>query len=183
MVTHRLNRLPIGPEVISAIEAAIQARGWCIGGYAQVEFIMADFVVKASALPGYQDLGVKFPYNFDARVKRLREFADREGVLKSYSEPLRQLAEAISSWEETRHFLTHGWMEIRAKTTVDPQPTFTFSRFMPRSGNDRFLGQIDMTLEDLQTTGDQISTLADEALKMFDDIYTLFNLEGGKHTF
>lgn len=175
-MVHRLNQMEIDQFLKDAVEAAIKARGWCIGGYAQVEFIMADFAVKVGRLAGYEDLATPFPMNFATRLKRVRSIADRQGVLSPYAEPLRSLADAIESWEQQRHFFTHGWMDVLVSRPSDTI-TFRLRRFTPTKADDAAVTLMDFTLADIESAGTQLANLADMALKLFDDIYAEHGLE------
>lgn len=173
---HRLERMEVDESIKREIHDVIEARGWCIGGFAQVEFIMADFVLKAAQLPGYEDVATPFPFVFDSRLKRLRTIAERDGVLQPYSEGILAVAEAIEGWAQERHFFTHGLMDVIVDAGTK-SVAFRLKRFMPEKGGVPTLGQMDFTLAELRSAGEQLSALAQQALKMFDDLYSEHGLE------
>ena len=175
---HRLTAREIDQPVKDEIEATIKARGWCIGGYAQVEYILADFVFKVSKLPAYAEFRDPPPHRFESRLKRVRAIADAAGPLSKYREGLVLLTSAIERWEELRHFLTHGWLDVTLKK---PEGVLILKlrRFRPEKGNPWAVQAIAFSRTELETTGSDISDLAEQALLMFDDIYAEFDLETG----
>ena len=52
------------------VDEALYLRGRIIAAYAQVEFLLADLVVK---------LDLRFPYVIEDRIKAVRRIADRPG--------------------------------------------------------------------------------------------------------
>jgi hypothetical protein len=52
------------------IDEALYLRGRIVASYAQVEFLLADLVVKLDLL---------FPYLIEARIKAVKRIAEREG--------------------------------------------------------------------------------------------------------
>lgn len=52
------------------VDEALYLRGRIIASYAQVEFLLADLVVK---------LDFRFPYLIDARIKGVKQIAERPG--------------------------------------------------------------------------------------------------------
>lgn len=178
---HRLKVMEIDQSVVDAIEEVVKARGWCVAGYSQVEFILADFVVKVGQIPEYGALAAPFPMNFSTRLARVRSIAEKAGPMSRFSSGLASLTDAIEGWEQLRHFLTHGWMDV---TVQKPENsiTFRFRRWQPTKADKTRVTMITCTLEQLQECGRELSLLADTAIQMFDDIYRAFDLEPDQPT-
>lgn len=173
---HRLKMMEIDRLVVDEIEEVVKARGWCVAGYSQVEFILADFVVKVSQIPEYAALAAPFPMNFSTRLARVRSIANKAGPISCFGSQLVSLTDAIEGWEQLRHFLTHGWMDV---TVQKPENsiTFRFRRWQPTKAEKTRVTMITCTLGQLQECGRELSLLADTAIQMFDDIYREFGLE------
>jgi hypothetical protein len=55
----------------SLVDEALYLRGRIVAAYAQVEFLLADLVVK---------LDVRFPYLIDKRIKAVKRIAERPDI-------------------------------------------------------------------------------------------------------
>jgi hypothetical protein len=64
------------------IDEALFLRGRIIAAYAQVEFLLADLVVK---------LDLRFPYVIDARIRAVQKIAERPGY-EIYRDDLNRFA-------------------------------------------------------------------------------------------
>jgi hypothetical protein len=87
------------------IDEALYLRGRIVASYAQVEFLLADLVVKLDLL---------FPYLIEARIKAVKRIAEREGY-QIYKTDLGRVCEELLRYDELRHFMTHGFLSL----TVD----------------------------------------------------------------
>jgi hypothetical protein len=58
-------------------------RGWIVSSYAQVEFLLADLVVK---------LDLRFPYLIEARINAVKRITERKGY-EIYKEELGRICD------------------------------------------------------------------------------------------
>ena len=63
----------------SLVDEALYLRGRIVAAYAQVEFLLADLVVK---------LDLRFPYLIDKRIKAVKQIAERSGY-SDYKQEIR----------------------------------------------------------------------------------------------
>jgi hypothetical protein len=86
----------------SLVDEALYLRGRIVAAYAQVEFLLADLVVK---------LDVRFPYLIDKRIKAVKRIAERPGY-SDYKQELNAVCEELSHYDDLRHFMTHGFIRM-----------------------------------------------------------------------
>ena len=82
------------------IDEAIYLRGRIISAYAQVEFLLADFISK---------LEDRFAYRIELRIKGVRKIAEIHGY-EAYRHDLHRLSDELLVYDELRHFMAHGFM-------------------------------------------------------------------------
>ena len=71
------------------VDEALYLRGRIIASYAQVEFLLADLVVK---------LDLHFPYLIEARIKAVKKISERPGY-EVYKEDLERLCVELSLYD------------------------------------------------------------------------------------
>jgi hypothetical protein len=84
------------------MDEALYLRGRIVAAYAQVEFLLADLVVK---------LDLRFPYLIDKRIKAVKQIAERPGY-SDYKQQLDDVCEELSRYDDLRHFMVHGFMRM-----------------------------------------------------------------------
>ena len=99
-------------------------RGWIVGSYAQVEFMMADTIIRSQKLPEYDHLAKTPVFNVTKRVKRFKELVNSPGPINQDAEPLLAVVERWSASETVRHFLVHGFAIFRWTKVGDMLMTF-----------------------------------------------------------
>ena len=119
----------IAPAHREAIEQFQNLRGWIVGCYSQVEFLMADTIVRAQALPAYDHLPKTPTFNVTKRVRRFRDLIDCPGPISPHAADLRKVVEEWEKAETLRHFLVHGFATFRWTRSGDMM--MTFRRYMP----------------------------------------------------
>jgi hypothetical protein len=157
------------------LKEAIYFRGEIITGYAQVEFILADFAVKCPRLfPEYESLWASFPYRLEARIKAVQKLICGPGPLFGYREELAPLVERILRYESDGHFLAHGVLQVDAR--IKP-PRLTFSMYEPRSKELLELNHRHATLDELRAYADEITEYAQATVTLFRKIYLEQHIE------
>lgn len=173
---HPLKRSRPADHVVRLIDRSCFARGGCVGAYSQVEFILADFVMNAARLEPYQDIGHPFPMNFSSRTAKVLQIAERDGPLAAEGDVLREVVRRIEDWEQYRHFLTHGWMDVNHNVGTGD----VYFRFRRWVGAKKGLGAIailDLTIEQMEEARLALIDLAEFTLTNFHDIYDRHQLE------
>lgn len=113
----------------AAIHQFQQDRGWIVSGYASVELMMADLIVRSQSLPEYEHFPKTPPFNVTKRLKRFREIISADGPFAPDRTALLQIADVFTASEEVRHFLVHGM--ARFFWTSGGDMVMSFRRYMP----------------------------------------------------
>jgi hypothetical protein len=143
------------------VDEALYLRVRIIAAYAQVEFLLADLVVK---------LDLRFPYVIEARIKAVKKIAERPGYEK-YKDDLNRVCNELLLYDEMRHFMTHGFMSLEA------DHRFEFLRYV-REGEDKFTMKIARTdIEHLRQAVEDIGTYVSDTIRLFEQIYREQRLE------
>jgi hypothetical protein len=99
-------------RVLPIVEEMIAARGWITNSYAQVEFLLADIIVKCRQFRENEDLNnLQLPFGIDGRVNRIRDLCTRL-PLNAHADNLLPLLDRLMELEDARHFFTHGFMSV-----------------------------------------------------------------------
>jgi hypothetical protein len=147
------------------VDEALYLRGRIVASYAQVEFLLADLVVK---------LDVRFPYLIEARIKAVKLIAKRAGY-EIYKDDLERVCNELLQYDELRHFTAHGFLRL----TLDKQGNhqFEFLRYT-REGEGKFTmlsGRT--TIERLRQAAEHIGEHVSHAVRPFERIYREKKLE------
>jgi hypothetical protein len=143
------------------VDEAFYLRGRIIASYAQVEFLLADLVVK---------LDLRFPYRIDSRIKAVKKIAERPGY-EVYKDDLDRACKELGQYEELRHFMTHGFLILTANHQ------FEFRRYV-REGEGKFnLMPVEITVERLRRAANDIVKYVSDVIRLFERIYREKKLE------
>jgi hypothetical protein len=94
------------------IEQMTCDRGWIVNCYAQVEFLIADIIVKSRKFPEYQHLiAGPVPFGINRRSEVIRKLCE-SGPLHAHRDTVLPLVDRLLKLEETRHFFTHGFLSV-----------------------------------------------------------------------
>ena len=116
------------PEhVRTAIEEAQRLRGWVANGYAQVEYLLGDIIVKALEMPEYGELPKRLPHGAPKRIKRVNKILEVEGFFSKFEDQLKWILEAFEAHHETRNLLAHGFCTIHH--TPEEEVGFEFRKW------------------------------------------------------
>ena len=147
------------------VDEAIYLRGRIVASYAQVEFLLADLVVK---------LDLHFPYLVDARIKAVKKIAERPGY-EIYREELDRVCDELSQYDELRHFMTHGFLSLTMDRKDNHQ--FEFLRYQ-REGDGKFnMLAAKTTIERLRQAAQDIGEYVSHVIGLFERIYREKKLE------
>jgi len=103
----------VPPEhVLAATEEAQRLRGWVANGYAQVEYLLGDIIMKALDMPEYGELPKRLPHGAPKRIERVNKVLEIEGFFSKFEEELIWILEAFGAHHETRNLLAHGFCSI-----------------------------------------------------------------------
>jgi hypothetical protein len=107
-----------------AQRAAQMLRGEVIDLFAQIERAVSTVLVHAAALPEYKGLRPALPHLMGQKLERLRKLMSEAGPLKSRISGVAPLVEKLASFEDLRHFMAHGTVEVALKQ--DGEPIYIF---------------------------------------------------------
>lgn len=99
-------------------------RGEVIDLFAQIERAVSTVLVHAAALPEYKALKPALPHLMGQKLERLRKLMSAAGPLKSRISGVVPLVDKLGSFEELRHFMAHGTVEVALKQ--DGEPVYIF---------------------------------------------------------
>jgi len=147
------------------VDEALYLRGRIIASYAQVEFLLADLVVK---------LDLHFPYLIEARIKAVKKISERPGY-EVYKEDLERLCVELSLYDDLRNFMAHGFM--RLDTDRRGNHRFEWLRYV-RQGKDKFTMMSATTeIGRLRQAVVDISDYVSGVIRLFERIYREKKLE------
>jgi len=122
------NKAPLGEDLQrtqkdgydAAQRAAQMLRGEVIDLFAQIERAISTVLVHAAALPEYKALRPAFPHLLGQKLQRLRNLMSEAGPLKSRANGVAALVDKLASFEDLRHFMAHGTVEVALKQSGEP---------------------------------------------------------------
>jgi hypothetical protein len=147
------------------VDEAIYLRGRILSSYAQVEFLLADFVAK---------LEDRFAYLIDARIKSVKKIAEMPGY-EVYKDDLTGACDELLIYDDLRHFMTHGFM--RMDVGKDGAQRFEFLRYV-REGQGKFqMMRARTDIVRLRQAVEDIGGYVHNVMNLFERIYREKNLE------
>ena len=103
-----------------AQRAAQMLRGEVIDLFAQAEHAVNEVLIHAATLPEYKALKPAFPYLMGQKLQRLRKLMTEVGPLRAHANKVAPLIDNLASFEELRHFMAHGIVEVALKQSGEP---------------------------------------------------------------
>ncbi len=116
----------------TAHRAAQALRGEVIELFAKIEQAVGAVLVHAATLPEYKALKPAFPHLMGLKLERLRQLMGEGGALRSRASGTASLVDKLSSFEELRHFMAHGVVEVALKE--NGEPIYVFRMISASSG-------------------------------------------------
>jgi hypothetical protein len=141
----------------SIVNKAMALRGQIITSFGQVEFLLADFSVKAK---------VQLPYKVKNRILAAKTIVAEDAKFREYSSELTPLADQLAAYEDIRNFMAHGFLSIH--TDLKNQHILEYRMYV-RTTKDKF------KLEIVQTTLDRLSVAERDITQYTQKIVTLFH--------
>ena len=165
-------RDPVSPHppehVRSAIEESQRLRGGIANGYAQVEYLLGDIIMKAFKLPEYGNLVVRLPHKVLGRIELVKKIIENDGFFSSYKDEIYWIIEAFELRHETRNILAHGFCTVLHTPTGDIG--FEFRKWHRVDQDD--VEEIKLyRLVDLEYERAQLVDASQRALKLFREIH------------
>lgn len=159
-----------------AIERFQTLRGWIVGSYAQIEFMMADTIVRSQSLADYEHLPKTATFNVTKRAKRFRQLLESEGAIGQDRVALLDVLNRWEASEEIRHFLVHGFAIFRWTRAGDM--LMTFRRYMPDLDETDPFREMHFRLDTLQRLRDQLAEEANQAVGLFEGMHDRLGWKG-----
>jgi hypothetical protein len=153
------------------IHQMMENRGWLINTYCQVEFLLADLIVKCRKFEGYSDLSkLQLPFGLNNRIQRVRDLAAADPLLK-YREQLEALFSGLLEKEEVRHFFAHGYSVINITTDGKEVGLYVKRYLQPKKGEGEKLSDLMVTPAELEEAQVKWSKYGEDANALFKAIY------------
>lgn len=162
-------------EVVAAIEEGQRLRGWIANGYAQVEYLLGDIIVRSHEMEEYEALKERLPHRPEKRIAKVRQILDVDGYFSKHRDELQDLIEAFEFHQQTRHLLVHGF--CTAYCTPDGDFGLEFRKWH-RDGVDDTEIKKTFRLIDLEYERAQFTHVAERALSIAHRIHGDLGLIG-----
>jgi hypothetical protein len=151
-------------------------RGWFVGAFAQIEFILGDIIALSLQLPAYTDLKKTLPHSVTQRIARVRAIIGVVGVFQQFADSLEKFLVYFESVIEMRNQLVHGYCTVHH----DAEGNFRLEFRKWHRDEDKGLNRQDMMLVttypvveiDYQKT--QLEGLLIQLNQVYDQIKTCF---------
>jgi hypothetical protein len=147
------------------IDEAIYLRGRIISAYAQVEFLLADFVAK---------LEDRFAYVVDARIKGVKRIAEMPGY-EVYKDDLTRVCDELLVYDDLRHFMAHGFMRMDVDRAGNHR--FEFLRYVREDHGKFQMMSAKTDIRRLRQAVDDIGGYVKDVMNLFERIYREKKLE------
>ena len=118
-------------EVKEAVRHAARIRGEIITSFAQIEFVLADIVVKCASRAEYKNVVARFPYKVESRISAVTALVNAPGPLQKYKDEIVRVIDHLLSYSELRDFMAHGLVMLTP--TVDKDPRLEYRMYRPQS--------------------------------------------------
>lgn len=153
----------------NAIHRIQMERGWIVGCYAQIEFMMADTIIRSQRLPEYDHLAKTPVFNVTKRVKRFRELVNSPGPINQDAESLLAVVDRWNASETVRHFLVHGFAIFRWTRAGDM--LMTFRLYTPEIDADDPFREMHFRLATMSQVRNEATTNANLAVAAFEALH------------
>jgi hypothetical protein len=147
------------------IDEAIYLRGRIISSYAQVEFLLADFVAK---------LEDRFAYLIDSRIKGVKKIAEMPGY-EVYKDELAKVCDELLIYDDLRHYMAHGFMRMDVDNAGEHR--FEFLRYVREDQGKFQMMSAKTDIRRLRQAVEDIGDYVKDVMNLFGRIYREKNLE------
>ena len=165
------NRPP--DHVSDAIEEAFRLRGWISNGYAQIEHLLGDIILKAFKMPEYEQLKTRLPNQLVDRKKIISSILEVDGFFSDYKEEIQFIMGGLEFSHDDRNILAHGFCTVLHN--ADEQVWFQFRKWHRDDGKDTELIK-NYQMVNLEYQKTQIVHVSQRALNLSLEIHTKLGL-------
>lgn len=155
-----------------AVEEGQRLRGWITNGYAQIEFLLGDLILRCREFPDYAEKVASIPYGGKDRAKRVLSLLSSPGPLDFYAAELSNVILAFDKQHETRNLLAHGFAQFMYNSKNECW--FDFRKLHRDRTIDNGLMVRQFTLSELEQEKQETALIAQTAMMLFRDIHSHF---------
>jgi hypothetical protein len=148
-------------------------RGAIITSYAQVEFLLADLVLRWRT----QTRGEEgtLPYSLDSRIQAAREVIRQNDSFKDYRAEVDELIDGLKPYREIRDMMAHGMQILR--THKDEWHQLDYRMFRMAKGGFIEVGRMNTSVDQLAIAAKEIGEYAQRFVSLWRRIYMDQGLE------
>lgn len=150
------------------MEEGTRLRGWISNSYANIEFLLGDFIHRCRLLDAYRDAAKGFSHSAPQRVAAVRGIIARPGPLDPFVASIARMLDRFIENHELRNLLAHGYCQFIA--TPNGEVGFRhmlFIRDRSGGGRDDLLWTLDVSLSEMRAHADRLTGLAEDGHKLF----------------
>jgi hypothetical protein len=162
-------------EILAAIEEGQRLRGWIANGYAQVEYLLGDIIVRSHEMEEYKALKERLPHRPEKRIAKVRQILQVNGYFSKHLDELEAIIGAFEFHQATRHLLVHGFCSAHHTPTGDFG--LQFRKWHRDGANDTEIKKT-FRLTDLEYEKAQFTHAAERALSLAHKIHEELGLIG-----
>jgi hypothetical protein len=155
-------------EIIAQVEEGQRLRGWITNGYAQVEYLLGDVIVRSHHMDEYEALKERLPHRPERRVAKVKQILEVDGYFSKHRHELEWIIGAFEYHQQTRHLLVHGFCS--AYHTPSGDFGLQFRKWHRDANNDTEINKI-FRLIDLEYEKAQFTHVAQRALSLAREIH------------
>lgn len=153
---------------LETINEAIYQRGLFIHRFGGIEFALAELIMRAREHPTYNYLG-DLPWSFGKRLARFKSLVEHDGPIRDYHAELQTALGTFCTFEDRRHFLVHGIMNI--PPDAKDRTTLGFRLYDNRRSEGLtkavvHFGRLDMTLSQLREFVNSLQPISTEFTRL-----------------
>lgn len=152
------------------IGRAMEARGWIINSYSQVEYLLADAVARCRGFSEYESLTKTFPYQPSRRSPRFQALLQVAGPLDLDRDDLEKIVEKFDETSDRRHLLVHGFMTAEFISPIR-EVILRFRKFEPTPQVDDAVVEGVFSLYELESLKEESTEDAQFALEVFQRVH------------
>ncbi len=98
----------LSTELDAVADRVFLLRGKAIGAYAQVEYQLAEFCLRAWQTSAYKNLVRAFPFKVSDRVQEMSRLLNSAGPLAQHRREIEPLLTQLATFENDRHLFAHA---------------------------------------------------------------------------
>jgi hypothetical protein len=164
-MAHPLDR-PLTNQKKRFIDRANRLRGVLVGSYSQVEFLLGHLWVSMEPFDIQRG---NFPYRAETRLKEARRMFEIAGSpLFPYRDRALGILSELELHERNRHFMAHGYMDLKETKTGDPDVHVRCYRPKPDDPNEE---EIRWTLNQMEAEAKKATDVCGRWMRLHYDIH------------